>query len=216
MKTEREKLIKKVREFLVESSRNAVEETKTQNGASSTFFLNIDINISVVLAWTDGFDHEEDDPFSDGTWRLEASVRLRDSSYFVEDWDYINEGCFCAIYPGDEEEGFEGIATWLVDMMLDCGYLHPKLIVPIAGHDWDIFFYADDVEMEYRHYVPDERGLVQEWWYYHGWNRDSESAKRLKIWSEYVAEWLMAYAFCDDEDISVDSEQIFQALIKED
>jgi hypothetical protein len=74
MKTERESLIKKVRAFLIESSHNAVEETKTKNGASSTFLLNIDINISVVLAWINGFDPEEDDPFSDGTWRLEASA----------------------------------------------------------------------------------------------------------------------------------------------
>ena len=216
MKTERENLIEKVRSFLIGAAHDAVEETKTKNGASSTFYLNIDINISIVLAWVDGFD-KEDDKFSDGTWRLEASVRLRDSSYFVEDWDYINEGCFDAIYPADEEDNFQGVSEFLVDMMLNCGYLHPQVFihVPELG-DLNVFFYADDVAMEYRHNLPDERDLVHEWWYYHGWNRDRDSAKRLKVWAEYVAEYYMAYVYCDELGVNITADQIFQALIKED
>jgi hypothetical protein len=143
--------------------------------------------------------------------------RLRDSSYFVEDWDYTGEGSFCSLYSSDEKEGFKSISEWLVDLMLNCGYLHPHAFfyVPELG-ELDAFFYADDVAMEYRHNLPQERDLVHEWWYYHGWNRDRDSAERLKVWAEYVAEYYMAEVYRDEPGANITADQIFQALIKED
>lgn len=214
----REDLIKKVASFLEGAAHDAIADSQTKNGPSATFYLNITEYISVVVAWIDGFEPEENNPYIWKTYGLEVSVRLRDSSYFVDDWDYVNEGCFCSLYKEDEEDGFKTTAQWVVDIMYACHYLNPSVIVILPGNR-KVDLLEDGQWVAQNDRVRGNRyDLTQEWWHYHGWNRDSESRKKLQVWASELAN----YYGMDDEELQAEipygelKQLILNALLMED
>lgn len=208
----RDNLIKKLMKFFGDASKSMLKDD------TQTWFYTVTSDIAVVCAWISGYDpaDEKDNKFQQGEWCIEASIRLNRSSYFVEDWDYVSEGCMISLC-----EDFQGIAEWLVKVMYECGYIDPFIPLPIPGDiDINLLDFADDVEDIY-HIILNERDLLHEWWHYHGWDRDAESAKNLKVWAEYLEEYLLAYEFCDEDNFAelkeyITADKIYQALTKED
>ena len=208
----RDKLIKDLVAFFEDATKSMLlNETETWHHSVTD-------EIAIVCEWVGGYDPDDDEnnPYQQGEYAIEASIRLNHSSYFVADWEYVSEGCMITL-----DENFKNIAEWLVSLLYECHYINPEVLLPISEtKSIDLLEYDFWVRDTYT-LGRDIKELVNEWWLYHGWNRDAERAKHLKIWSKYLEEYLMAYEFCDEDNINelseyITAEKIYQALIRED
>lgn len=213
-------LKKRLMKFLDDAAKNMTQNP--ENGGC--FFLNITPYIAVIVAWIPGYENEPGNKYISEGYGLEASVRLRDSSYFTEDWSYINEGCMVSLGEADEKDSFQGTAEWLIQEM-GGHYLEPKILVTLPdGRTVDLIddSYWVEEDDEIRCWVHDieneKRDLTELWWAYHsGLESRSDISKYLRVYAQQLAFYYGDF----DEDfqqlISVEelTELLYQAIIKE-
>lgn len=210
--------IKEVADFLKEATEGMLAREQDE----VTYHLALTDRVAIVVAWEPGYDPEDskDNKYiaKDG-WGICWSLRLRDSSYFTSDWDYLSEMAGVTIYDGDEEDGFVSLAEEILEIADKCCYLHPAIWITLPdGREVNLLDDADYVRQndELRN---EKRDLTELWWYYHGWHWDDKETKEtLRTWAFHLAHY---YGDCDEDFqqlISVDdlTEMIYNALIKED
>lgn len=210
--------IKEVADFLKE----ATEDMLAREQEEVTYHLALTDKVAIVVAWEPGYDPEDaktNKYIAEDGWGINWSLRLRDSSYFTNDWDYLNEMAGITIYEGEDEDGFIGLAEEILEMADDFHYLYPSIWIKLPdGREVDLlddaYYVSKDDELR-----NEKRDLTELWWYYHSWNYDSgETKETLRTWASHLAHYYGDY----DEDfqqlVSVDvlTEIIFNALIKED
>ena len=82
--------IKQVADFLKEATEGMLARAQEE----VTYHLALTDRVAIVVAWEPGYDPEDskDNKYiaKDG-WGICWSLRLRDSSYFTSDWDYLSE-----------------------------------------------------------------------------------------------------------------------------
>lgn len=209
--------IKEVADFLKEAAEGMLNSKE-----ELTYHLSLTDKVAIVVAWEPGYDPEDakDNKYiAEDGWGINWSLRLRDSSYFVSDWDYLSEMAGVTIYEGEEEDGFIGLAEEILEVAEGCCYLHPAIRITLPdGREVDLlddaYYVSQDDELR-----NEKRDLTELWWYYHGWHwDDKETEKTLRTWASHLAHY---YGDCDEDFqqlISVDdlTEMIYNALIKED
>lgn len=209
--------IKEVADFLKEAAEGMLNSKE-----ELTYHLSLTDKVAIVVAWEPGYDPEDakDNKYiAEDGWGINWSLRLRDSSYFVSDWDYLSEMAGVTIYEGEEEDGFIGLAEEILEVAEGCCYLHPAIRITLPdGREVDLlddaYYVSQDDELR-----NEKRDLTELWWYYHGWHwDDKETKKTLRTWAFHLAHY---YGDCDEDFqqlISVDdlTEMIYNALIKED
>ena len=209
--------IKEVADFLKEATEGMLNSKE-----ELTYHLSLTDKVAIVVAWEPGYDPEDakDNKYiAEDGWGINWSLRLRDSSYFVSDWDYLGEMAGVTIYEGNEEDDFIGLAEEILEVAEGCCYLHPAIRITLPdGREVDLLddaYYVSQGD-ELRN---EKRDLTELWWWYHGWHwDDKETEKTLRTWAFHLAHY---YGDCDEDFqqlISVGdlTEMIYNALIKED
>ena len=79
--------------------------------------------ISFVLAWMRYDIDDIENKFRDENYTIEVSVRKTDSSFFADDWTYINEGV--PLQTPDENDSFATVVDWIFKIALN--YLKTKI-----------------------------------------------------------------------------------------
>lgn len=209
--------IEQVADFLKEATEGVLGSIECY-----TYHLDLTDRVSIVVAWEDGYDPEDSRTnkyiAKDG-WGINWSLRLRESSYFVSDWDYLDERAGVTVCESDAEDGFTGLAKFILKEANDCHYLNPEILITLPdGREVDLL---DDAYYVHQCDVlrNEKRDLTELWWWYHGWHwDDKETEVTLHLWVEHLAEYYGDF----DEDfqqlISLGdlTEMIYHALIKED
>ena len=197
---------------------DAAKDMTGNPDSGRVYFFNVTSRIAIVVAWIPGYENEPENKYVNDEYGLEASIRLRGSSYFVEDWTYISEGCMISIGESDEKESFFSIAKWLVETMDQCDYLDPHVYVSLPdARIIDVldesYWVSQDDELRDK-----KEDLTELYWRYHGWPDNNDVNDEIRLWCEHLANHFGSY----DEDfqqlISYDDlvELIYQAIIKED
>lgn len=183
-----------------------------QNGGGCSY-MPVASGVALVIAWVGGY--SEDDVktnkyvVKDGDcWGLEVSLRIANSSYFVEDWEYLNEGAGSLI-----GEDYQKEAEWILHQMEVEHYINPRLIFNFPdGTETDLLEDASWMNVRDCKYE-----LTVHWWLYHGWSKGWGHEEALKIYANELAEH---YRYEDDDLAEVISEeelakQIYNRLIEE-
>ena len=89
----------------------------------AVYYLRIKGGISFVLAWMRYDSDDVENKFCDEQFTIEASVRKTDSSFFTDDWTYINEGL--PLQTSDESDSFASVTDWIFKIALN--YLKSKI-----------------------------------------------------------------------------------------
>lgn len=89
----------------------------------AVYYLRIKGGISFVLAWMRYDSDDVENKFCDEQFTIEASVRKTDSSFFTDDWTYINEGL--PLQTSDESDSFATVTDWIFKIALN--YLKSKI-----------------------------------------------------------------------------------------
>lgn len=79
--------------------------------------------ISFVLAWMRYDIDDIENKFRNENYTIEVSVRKTDSSFFADDWTYINEGV--PLQTPDENDSFATVVDWIFKIALN--YLKTKI-----------------------------------------------------------------------------------------
>lgn len=89
-------------EWLVKSAQDALNTAEL----GTVYYKDLGDGHSVVLAWVTGNDGDEGNPFTQGEYGLEASIRDTKSSYFVDDWAYsFDDGGFQLTQSDIDDDG---------------------------------------------------------------------------------------------------------------
>lgn len=97
-------------EWLVKSAQDALNTAEL----GTVYYKDLGDGHSVVLAWVTGNDGDEGNPFTQGEYGLEASIRDTKSSYFVDDWAYsFDDGGF-QLTQSDIDDGGASAANHLL------------------------------------------------------------------------------------------------------
>lgn len=141
--------IKEVADFLKEATEGMLARAQDE----VTYHLALTDRVAIVVAWEPGYDPEDskDNKYiaKDG-WGICWSLRLRDSSYFTSDWDYLGEMAGVTIYEGDEEDGFVSLAEEILEIADNCCYLHPAIWITLPdGREVNLLDDADYVQENY-------------------------------------------------------------------
>lgn len=89
----------------------------------AVYYRRIKGGISFVLAWMRYDSDDIENKFRDEQFTIEASVRKTDSSFFTDDWTYINEGV--PLQTPDENDSFATVTDWIFKIALN--YLKSKI-----------------------------------------------------------------------------------------
>lgn len=89
----------------------------------TVYICRIKGGISFVLAWMRYDIDDIENKFRDENYTIEVSVRKTDSSFFADDWTYINEGV--PLQTPDENDSFATVVDWIFKIALN--YLKTKI-----------------------------------------------------------------------------------------
>lgn len=95
----------------------------------AVYYLRIKGGISFVLAWMRYDSDDVENKFCDEQFTIEASVRKTDSSFFTDDWTYINEGL--PLQTSDESDSFASVTDWIFKIALN--YLKSKIFYTLPN-----------------------------------------------------------------------------------
>lgn len=95
-----------MREKIIKFLEKKVKEMYIERDLTVTCYLNLGNGFSVVLAWEEGFDTEDE-------CELCLSLRETDSSYFVYDWTIIDED----VSLNENMTKFDLDVDWLLDIL---------------------------------------------------------------------------------------------------
>lgn len=96
----------------------------------AVYYLRIKGGISFVLAWMRYDSDDVENKFCDEQFTIEASVRKTDSSFFTDDWTYINEGL--PLQTSDESDSFASVTDWIFKIALN--YLKSKIYYTLPNN----------------------------------------------------------------------------------
>lgn len=213
--------IKEVASFM----KAATETMLARSEDDYASYIALTDRVAIVVAWEPGYDPEGANTnkyiLPDGCG-IAWSLRLRDSSYFINDWGYLGEMGGSTMDASDGDDGFVALAKEILEIAQKCGCLNPEVIITLPDNRKvdlldDAYWVSLDEELR-----NEKRDLTELWWYYHGWSHWMGEKKELQAtimkWAEHLADYYGGY----DEDfqqlIGRDelATMIFQALIKED
>lgn len=95
----------------------------------AVYYRRIKGGISFVLAWMRYDSDDIENKFRDEQFTIEASVRKTDSSFFTDDWTYINEGV--PLQTPDENDSFASVTDWIFKIALN--YLKSKIFYTLPN-----------------------------------------------------------------------------------
>lgn len=204
---------KEIAAFIVKATKDML-----QSKEDITYHLCLAENVSLVLAWEPGFDENDTDKYIDQNgYGLCWSFRQTASSYFVNDWDYLDEGGGSLMNEPDEKDGFLKFAEGLLEYHPE--YLNPTVLITLPGGDErnildDAYWVSQDDALR-----NEEKDLTQLWWYYHGWSWGGTDKKELedeiRLWADHLADYYGISEHVQEAITFPDlSDLIYNALIK--
>lgn len=203
----------------------ATKKMLARPDSDCTSYFALTDRVAIVVAWEPGYDPEDAKTnkyiLPDG-WGIAWSLRLRDSSYFINDWDYLGEMGRSAIDVCDGDDDFIALAKEILDIAQKCGYLNPEVVITLPNNrKVDLLDDAYWVSMD-DGLRNEKRDLTELWWYYHGWSHwigeKQELQATMRKWAEHLADYYGDYEEEGFQQLIGHDElvvMIFQALIKE-
>jgi len=205
---------KEIAAFLVDATQGMLERIEDD----CTYHLWLAEKVSLVVAWTPGYDSNEKSKFIDKNgYGVEWSCRLSDSSYFVCDWDYLDEGAGSLICESDEVDEFVSLAENILKWSQQ--YINPQVIITIP-ECYDTNVLGDAYWVQYDDELKGaKRDLTELWWYYHGWSWGGKDKKELedeiRLWADHLADYYGISEHVQEAITFPDlSDLIYNALIK--